>query len=429
MKTPKLIAAAIIAAGVASTASAQTVINITGATAFRQAAHQAILDSLDAAGRTYGYQGTNIGNAGRAMFKGTINSGVDQVVVRTSWSGSVAGLRDIIVQTTAVTYWAATSATYNLLTSGGNASLSPSTETVTTGNQIAFADNAVENTPYDGSNLEGGPVGVAVFVPVTSNSTHISTNGSTNITTLQLRTLMGAGKVPLQFLTGNSSHASKKLYWTGRQDTSGTRVIYLSEAGVGASTAVQQYRIEPLDTTKTSATAVQLWPTGDTTNRSTIWGSDTAGNGGYSSGSALSPVLQRTSTSITEKDSSGGTVASGLDAVFLSVISSQEGQDVQNGGGKVLAYNGVYIEPDALPTGISDTDKDKIRKGAYTLWSYERLYYRNDISDTVRDFVTALETQVAITGNIGGNGVAISEMKVSRSSSADGGSLAIAGLL
>ena len=430
MKTPKLIAAAIIAAGVASTASAQTVINITGATAFRQAAHQAILDSLDSAGRTYGYQGTNIGNAGRAMFKGTINSGADEVVVRTSWSGSVAGLRDITVQSTAVNYWAATASVYAQLTSGGAASVTPaSTENITDGNQIAFADNAVENTPYDGSNLEGGPVGIAVFVPVTNNSTHISTNGSTNITTLQLRSVMQAGKVPLQFLTGNSSHATKKLYWTGRQDTSGTRVIYLSEAGVGASTAVQQYRVEPLDSTKTSATAVQLWPTGDTTNRSIIWGSDTAGNGGYSSGSALSPVLQRTSTSITEKDASGGTVSSGLDAVLLSVISSQEGQDVQNGGGKVLAFNGVYIEPDALPTGISETDKDKIRKGAYTLWSYERLYYRSDISDTVRDFVTALETQVAATGNIGGNGVAISEMKVSRSSSSDGGSLAIAGLL
>jgi hypothetical protein len=203
----------------------------------------------------------------------------------------------------------------------------------------------------------------------------------------------------------------------------------LSEAGVGASAAVQQYRIEPLDETKTSATAVRLWPTGDTTNRSIIWGSDTAGNGGYSSGSKLAPVLQRTSTSIIEKDAGNSTVASGVDAVFLGVISSQEGQDVQNGGGKVLAYNGVYIEPDALPTGISETDKDKIRKGAYTLWSYERLYYRSDISDTVRDFVTLLEGQVAVVGNIGGNGVAISEMKVSRSSSSDGGSLSIAGLL
>ena len=429
MKTPKLIVAAIIAAGVASTASAQTVINITGATAFRQAAHQAILDSLDSAGRTYGYQGTNIGNAGRAMFKGTIN-GSDQVVVRTSWSGSVAGIRAIVNQANSVTYWTANATTYALLTSGGAASLSPGTENITSGNKIAFADNAHENTPFDGSVLTGGPVGVIAFIPVVNETSLISGNGSTSISQLQFRRLMQAGKAPLQFLTGNSSDANKKLYWTGRQDTSGTRVIYLTEGGIGASTAIQQYRVEPLDTTTTSATAVRLWPTGDSTNSSTIWGSDTAGNGGYASGSALSPVLQRTSTSIIEKDAGNSTVSSGVDAVLLSVVSAQEGQDIQNGGGIVLAYNGVYIEPEALPTGLSETDKDKIRKGAYTLWSYERLYYRNDISDTVEsDFITALESNVATTGNIGGNGVAISEMKVSRSQSSDGGSLTVLGTL
>jgi predicted small secreted protein len=426
MKKSPLLCAALVAASTLASANAQTVINITGATAFRQAAHQAILDSFDAGSVTYGYQSTNVGNAGRAMFKGTINSGADQVVVRTSWSGAVAGVRAIVNQSNAVTYWAATTATYNLLTSGGASGLNPGTESVTTGNKIAFSDNAHENTPFDGSVLSGGPVGVIAFVPVTNNSTHISSNGSTNITQLQLRRLMQAGKAPLQFVTGNSSHSGKKIYWTGRQDTSGTRAIYLSEMGVGASTAVQQYRVEPLDNTTTTATAVRLWPTGDSTNASTIWGSDTAGNGGYASGGALSPVLQRTSTSIIEKDAGNSTVSSGVDAVLLSVISAQEGQDIQNGGGKVLAYNGVYIEPEALPTGLSETDKDKIRKGAYTLWSYERLYYRNDITDQVElDFITALEGNVATVGNIGGNGVAISEMKVSRSQSSDGGSLTV----
>lgn len=426
MKKSTLLCAALVAASAMASANAQTVINITGATAFRQAAHQAIIDSFDTGSLTYGYQGTNIGNAGRAMFKGTINGGSDQVVVRTSWSGAVAGVRAIVNQVDAQTYWAASSVTYSLLTSGGAPSLSPSTENVTTGNKIAFSDNAVENTPYDGSVISGGPVGVIAFVPVTNNSTHISSTGGTNITQLQLRRLMQAGKAPLQFVTGNSSHNGKRIYWTGRQDTSGTRAIYLSEIGVGASTAVNQYRVEPLDNTTADVTAVRLWPTGDTTNRSIIWGSDTAGNGGYSSGSALAPVLQRRSTSIIEKDAGNSTVSSGVDAVLLSVISAQEGQDIQNGGGKVLAYNGVYIEPEALPTGLSETDKNKIRNGAYTLWSYERLFYRNDITDQVElDFITLMENKVKTADNIGGNGVAISEMKVSRPQSSDGASLTV----
>jgi hypothetical protein len=426
MKTSKLIAAAILAAGVASTASAQTVINITGATAFRQAAHQAILDCFDPGSVTYGYNNSNIGNTSRAMFKGTINAGADQVVVRTSWSGSVAGIRAIVNQANAVTYWTANATTYALLTSGGASGLNPGTENITTGNKIAFADNAAENTPFDTSVLNGAPVGVIAFIPVVNETSLVSGNGSTSISQLQFRRLMQAGKAPLQFLTGNSSHNNKKLYWTGRQDTSGTRVIYLTEGGIGAATAIQQYRVEPLDNTTTTATSVRLWPTGDSTNASTIWGADTAGNGGYASGGALSPVLQRTSTSILEKDAGNSTVSSGVDAVLLSVVSAQEGQDIQNGGGIVLAYNGVYIEPEALPTGLSETDKDKIRKGAYTLWSYERLYYRNDIASTVEtDFITLLENNVATTGNIGGNGVAISEMKVSRSQTSDGGSLTV----
>ena len=67
MKKQTLVLSALAALALASSASAQTVINITGATAFRQAAHQAIIDSLG--NLTYGYQSTNIGNAGRAIFK------------------------------------------------------------------------------------------------------------------------------------------------------------------------------------------------------------------------------------------------------------------------------------------------------------------------------------------------------------------------
>jgi hypothetical protein len=202
-------------------------------------------------------------------------------------------------------------------------------------------------------------------------------------------------------------------------------VIYMTETGTAASAAIQQYRIEPLDNTTSPVTAVRVWPTGDATNLSTIWGSDTAGNGGYASGGALSPVLQRTSTSIIEKDAGNSTVSSGIDAVLISVLSVADANDVQLGGGKALAYNGVYIEPETVTTGLSEVDKVKIRNGAYTLWSYQRLYYRSDIEDTVElDFITKLETEVKKTTNIAGNGLIMSEMKVTRSASSDGGSFA-----
>jgi len=422
MKKQTLALSALAALALASSASAQTVINITGATAFRQAAHQAIIDSLG--NLTYGYQGTNIGNAGRAIFKGDINSGADEVIVRTSWNGSVAGIRAIVNQANSVTYF---SSTTGGLTLAGTPSLSPATED-TTANFIAFADNSQDNTPYDAVSLQGGPVGVVAFVPVVNETAQL-TQGD-NITTLQLRRLIQAGNAPLQFITGDAADANVKIYWTGRQDTSGTRVIYLSEMGVGASATAQQWRVEPLNNSNTAAvTQIQLWPTGDTNNASTVWGADLAGNGGYASGGALAPVLQRTSSSgVTVLNASGSSIATNQEVVLLSVISAQEGQDIQDGAGKVLAYNGVYIEPETIGSGgLSAGDRNKIIKGDYTLWSYERLFYRDDLDQVGLDFVALLEAQVP--ANIGGNGIALSDMRVTRPAATDGGSLTVLGTL
>ena len=422
MKKQTLVLSALAALALASSASAQTVINITGATAFRQAAHQAIIDSLG--NLTYGYQSTNIGNAGRAIFKGDINSGADQVIVRTSWGGAVAGIRAIVNQADAVTYF---SSTTGGLTLGGTPNLSPATES-TTANSIAFADNSQDNTPFDAVALGGGPVGVVAFVPVVNETAQL-TQGD-NITTLQLRRMIQAGNAPLQFITGDALDAGIKIYWTGRQDTSGTRVIYLSEMGVGASAAAQQWRVEPLNTSASAAvTQIRLWPTGDATNQSIIWGADAAGNGGYASGGALAPVLQRTSSSgVTVLNASGGSIATNQEVVLLSVISAQEGEDIQVGGGKVLAYNGVYIEPETIANGgLNAADRAKIIKGDYTLWSYERLFYRDDLDQIGLDFVALLEAQVPL--NIGGNGIALTDMRVTRPAATDGGSLTVLGSL
>ena len=207
MKKQTLVLSALAALALASSASAQTVINITGATAFRQAAHQAIIDSLG--NLTYGYQSTNIGNAGRAIFKGDINSGADQVIVRTSWGGAVAGIRAIVNQADAVTYF---SSTTGGLTLGGTPNLSPATES-TTANSIAFADNSQDNTPFDAVALGGGPVGVVAFVPVVNETAQL-TQGD-NITTLQLRRMIQAGNAPLQFITGDALDAGIKRLHPG----------------------------------------------------------------------------------------------------------------------------------------------------------------------------------------------------------------------
>ena len=96
----------------------------------------------------------------------------------------------------------------------------------------------------------------------------------------------------------------------------------------------------------------------------------------------------------------------------------------------MLAYNGVYIEPELVANGgLSDADKDKIRKGQYTLWSYQRLFTRDDADQTTLDFVDLLKTKVSDASNIGGNGLDIASMKVSRPAAVDGGPLTVLGSL
>jgi hypothetical protein len=115
--------------------------------------------------------------------------------------------------------------------------------------------------------------------------------------------------------------------------------------------------------------------------------------------------------------------------LLCTVLSAQEVVDVQTGGGRALAYNGVSINPDAYFSsngtgGITSTDREKIANGRFTLWSYERLLTRNDqFNDAETAFVTLLKTNVPL--NIYGNGLKVSDMKVSRTS--DGGALTVSG--
>jgi len=262
---------------------------------------------------------------------------------------------------------------------------------------------------------------------------------------------METGSAPLKFITGNYINGSNgtvsdgiRVYWTGRNTLSGTRAIYLSEMGVGASKPVQQNIAEPNTTSNSSPiTALQIWPVENTNNGVDVWsptaktGNATAGNGGYDSGGLLANVMCRAmNATVTIKDATGG-IGNGTitgnrtssNTVLCTVLSAQEIVDIQAGGGRALAYNGVSINPDAYFSsngtgGISTTDREKIANGKYTLWSYENLFYRqSQLDDVEQAFVTLLETNVPTT--IYGNGVKITDMKVSRTS--DGGKLSVSG--
>src|SRR6476469_2911103 len=96
MHRPTFILAAAVAVALSVLAPAQTsqpiTLRITGAQAFRGVTHTAIGNILSA-GYTYGFQGSGLASANAAIFTGRVGS--TDVIIKTAWTGSTAGIRTI----------------------------------------------------------------------------------------------------------------------------------------------------------------------------------------------------------------------------------------------------------------------------------------------------------------------------------------------
>lgn len=233
------------ALGFAAAAQAQTtVINITGATAFRSAAHAAIMASFNqsgALGTTWNYAHNNAtagkgGSAGRAIYKGIFPGITGTTVIRTSWTGSVEGVR-ALTKPTLIPETYLTDSVANIAAPGEN--IGKSTAETSTVHAFAFADMAQASAPaaYALPKLSGGPVGVIAFAPVINKDADASI---TNITINQFRRLVSNGTLPASMMTGNAS-SNGTIYNVARNDGSGTRVIQLAEIGHGQANLIKGY--------------------------------------------------------------------------------------------------------------------------------------------------------------------------------------------
>lgn len=404
------------ALGFAASAQAQTVINITGATAFRSAAHAAIMASFNQAaggalGTTWNYahnHASSGGSAGRAIYKGNFPGITGTTVIRTSWTGSVEGVRALTKPTLVPeTYLRDSSTNWTGLSGGIKASASDS-ETSTV-HAFAFADMAQAAAPaaYASPKLNGGPVGVIAFAPVINKDADASI---TNITINQFRRLVSNGTIPASMLTGNASSNSTTIYNVQRNDGSGTRVIHLAEIGHGQANLTKGYLLTGNSTLNTPVLApitanTTVYPNTAVSNdyRST----SVLGNAGYNSGSQIATWMRLPSSGNFNIISWLGTP----DAV--SAFNS-------GNGGRVLAYNGERL--DGVAAGaITEADRDKIRTGKYSAWSFENLFYVGTLNAGSPRKAVYDRLISNIPTNIGIAGVTISSMNVTRTT--DGGTI------
>lgn len=367
----KLLSTLALAAGLSSM-QAQTVIDIVGSTAGRSSVHSSILASLTNA--TYGYTGSNIGNANYAIFKGTY--GGNSVVIRTSWSGSATGLAVLAAGNNASFIPVATNITNNNVSGLANGSEPSAAE-------VAFSDVFVGATTVPATGLVNTNTFILPFKWVASNRAIAA--GLTNITPLQARALLSIGYLPLSFFTGNASDASVTVYATGRDNGSGTRITALADIGYGVNTTVSQAQVVLTGSNITGLT--------DFLNAQ----GQPDPNYGYTSGGTLAGVLNKPST---------GEVA---DVIVLGYLGLSDAVTALSGAtpGKELTYNGAAYSPAA------------VENGEYSFWSYSHLYYKNTLSGISKTYADALG--VSLRTNPGSAGLGSTLMTVKRST--DGGNI------
>ncbi|MHA3772470.1 hypothetical protein ACXR0O_13125 [Verrucomicrobiota bacterium sgz303538] len=337
MNILKASVASIVAVVFAQSAFADVTIRITGSSAFRAATHNAIKNVMDLSGTNngYAYQGTNFTGSNFAIFKGTIQGIPGTVTVKTSWSGSVAGLRDV-VQSKPVAFLPDSTP----VSSGGTQNAS------TTSNEsvipdVAMSDTFQGSTKYTSTTLVDDIVGIIPFAWVASKDAPASL---TNITSQLARGLYKNGNASAALFTNNNADASDlpagtTVYAAGRDPFSGTRLTAFAESGIGVNTVVAQY--EPSTVSSNTVTEIRLTLANPTENVD-------VGDNGYASGGNLADILRYSTPSV--KDTNTGETNKKIcfvgylgetDAARAVYGTGSAVTGTNAGNARYLSYNGV----------------------------------------------------------------------------------------
>ena len=384
MKAIKTFFAGIFVFALLNFASAQTVIHITGSTAFRGATHTAIGHILNA-GYTVGYSGATVNGAAQAVFSGTTVTGNVPVVIKTSWSGSVGGMQQLAQLSPALTVstWLQTGLTGGGLT-GPYDPAAPA--------DITMSDSFQSSTAFFGTGfatLVDNIVGVAPFVWVKGSSSDSGVSASlanvTNITPVLARLLLSNGSAPMSQFTGTAADSAYDLAVVGRDEDSGTRLDAYADCGFGVFGSPLQYQAT---VTSGATTAIIPWPA-NTVNGILY----SVGHSGYSSGGNLATALNATVAS-------SATDPFGNKFALIGYAGTSDANTV-NAGGNNLTYNGV-------PYSAAN-----VQQGRYTFWSYEHLMYRSTLAASSIT-VAQLIAQQILTTDATVSGILFGSMAVSR---------------
>ena len=424
-----------LAGGIAGLASANTLqtVHVAGAPAYRQdsiAVINTVVGTFTGAGEIASTS-TSFANASAVQwFIPNYTSGVD-LLVSASFTGSTAGTESVaagaqnsgaleqkfIPDVTDAAGAAAVGAANN------SSSVTISELHVP---DFSLSDTFVATTPFNGTvTLRQGTTGtqhntytfsslgstqLAIEPYVWVGTPGLAARGVTNITTAQAQLLYTYGKLPLAFFTGKSSDETSFVYPLSRDPGSGSRLIAVSETGVGVTTSIKTYKPSVSNATADSsgnyvagtiATGTPpLYPAGVIS--STAIYDPNAGDTGYPKfGTADQTGLLAAITSIPSGNASSPSTAE----FFIGYFNPTDAGEAVAAGSEQLTYNG---------TAYSATN---LAEGLYSFWSYENLQALSTLAGNQLGFANALVS--AWPNATLSSGVQISTVNVSRS--VDGG--------
>lgn len=339
----------------ASTASADVTVYLTGSSAFRGSTVTAIrnLMTLTAAGHGYAYTGTSFTGATDHIFRGTMPSApaLGVVTVKCRWTGSVAGIKALNNNGTAPFLAYPASNTAYTLAPSGTPSVNADNLTNVVTPDIAMADNKQESTAYTGTALTSQKVGIIPFAWVSSKD---APAGLTNITPQNAQALYKVGFASASLFTNNNADAQDQpggttVYAMGRDPHSGTRLVAFAESGIGVFQSVVQWAI-------TGTSAANTVSTINLTNADASVDAPNAGENGLTSGGTLADLLRNTTTNVTDQN-----FGFAGKACFIGYLGETDAARAVNGTGsgvsantnlgcRYLSYNGVNAFGGAVKT-------------------------------------------------------------------------------
>lgn len=421
----------------------QVTVDITGATAFRAAALDTIKARYVASGAAFKYahdqSAGGFNGSTRSIWNGTFN-GIANVTIRCSFNGAVEGINAIVNSPASDPTYLDNPAAFVAATPtvGGTEVASTTSPVIAAQSEAAFSDVSIASTPYvtDPEAPVDNPVGVVVFTMIANEGAPASL---TQITSQGFRALFGGGLQDLSLLTGNTADAGNLVFATGRNDGSGTRTAYLAETGHGVAIPVNQYTV--LTTSGNTITSIQRVPAGGvndsdlitpgiqpypgqlTTNKSTVWGQDIDGNGGYSSGSTLRGDMGRTSAAVQVRAADYSVDIASTPLTLVTWLSLNDALTARTGGAKILGYDGVTLSDFAVGgTTLTATDKAKVTNGHYAAWSFQQFFNRAVPALSANQASVVQHIRNNVPSNLAAAGIPLGDMAVGRAA-ADGSTI------